>query len=43
MTEDELRRTFDEFNAVYFNNKLTCEMTLTENWTDLEITMRTPR
>src|SRR6266481_2772850 len=34
MTENELRRIFDEFNAVYFNNKLTCELTLAENWTE---------
>jgi hypothetical protein len=36
MTEEELQRTFRDFNARYFDNKLKCELNLTENWMDTD-------
>lgn len=34
MTENELHKSFREFNSRYFGNALACELVVTDNWVD---------
>src|SRR5713101_7124734 len=36
MTQEELQKTFQQFNSQYFDGKLTCELRVTEDWTDAD-------